>query len=91
MIVDHLEGPKITEQMIEEVIASGAPGKIRLWLVRSKGTWNVVVADGVDGSEEHVLTYATVLSQTPRILVGTEMRFECLLAAVGFNSMFFTR
>lgn len=49
------------------------------------------MAGGVDGSEEHVLTYATVLSQTPRILVGTELRFECLLAAVGFNSMFFTR
>jgi len=89
--MDHLKGPKITGQMIERVINSGGPGTFRLWLVCSDGEWEVVVAGGVDGSEEHVLTYATVLSQTPRCRVGTDTPFEYTLAAIGFNSMFFKR
>ena len=90
--MDPLTGPKITEQMIEEVIAAGAPGRLRPWLTCSQnGIWRVVAAGAVDGSERHVLTDGTVLSQTIRTRVGTEVRFECMLAAVGFNSMFFTR
>lgn len=86
--MEHLQGPKITGQMIQEVITHSAPG-VRLWLVCSKGVWNVVMGGAVDGTEDHVLTYGTVLSQTIRTRVGTEWRFECELAAMGFNSMFF--
>ena len=89
--MDNLTGPQITGQMIETVINSGGTGAARLWLVCSKGEWEVVMAGGVDGSEEHVLTYDTVLSQTIRRREGERWRFEYDLAAIGFNSMFFKR
>jgi hypothetical protein len=89
--MDNLQGPQITGRMIEKVVDSGGTGSMRLWLVKSHGEWMTVVAGGVDGSEEHVLTYATVLSQTIRRKEGERWRFEYDLAAIGFNSMFFKR
>jgi hypothetical protein len=83
--MDHLSGPKITGRMVEEVVNSESRKDFRLWLVCDEGVWNVVVAGSVDGNEEHVLTLATVLSQTPR----RRGRCEYELAAGIFNSMFF--
>ena len=87
--MDHLEGPVITGPMIEEICKAWNRGALALWLVRSEGLWHLVVVGAVDGSEEHVLTYQTILSQVVRRKEAGRWRFEYEIAAQTFNSMFF--
>ena len=48
----------ITGDMLHEVLT--APAIMRTWLVCEAGAWRVVLAGGVDGSEQHVITRTTL-------------------------------
>jgi hypothetical protein len=90
--MDRLEGPEITGDMLKEVCDAQGRGALALWLVHDEGRWHLVVRGAVDGSEEHVLTYNTVISQVVRRKEETgRWRYEYEIAAQTFNSMFFKR
>lgn len=63
-MTSELVGPQITPDMVRELL-NPKPGR-ELWLSYQNGAWSLVVAGGVDGTEEHIITRPTAVGRAVR-------------------------